>query len=81
MVGKLIRRKIRSKGAKEMLEKVIVGVTYRNKKNGKWYQARKIVKHSGTLEDMVYYIALYKTEDVFWVRPYNLFLEKFEEIN
>lgn len=64
-----------------MLKEAVIGVTYRNKKNGRWYQVRNIVKHSETLEDMVYYIALYKTDEVFWVRPYNLFLEKFEEIN
>jgi hypothetical protein len=64
-----------------MLDKVIVDVTYKNKKNGQLYLVKNIVKHSETLEDMVYYVALYKTDNRFWVRPYNLFLEKFEEVN
>jgi hypothetical protein len=64
-----------------MLKEVIPGITYRNKKNGQLYLAKNIVKHSETSEDMVYYVALYKTKYMFWVRPYKKFLEKFEEIN
>lgn len=64
-----------------MLDKVVVGVTYRNKKNKQFYLVKNIVKHSETLENMVLYVALYKSDNLYWVRPYDLFLEKFEEIS
>ena len=46
---------------------------------GKFYKVIGEAHHSETLEEMVVYIALYKTKFGFsslWVRPKNIFLEK-----
>ena len=41
---------------------------------GNYYDVIGIAKHSETLEDMVIYEALYKSElSQLWVRPHNLF--------
>jgi hypothetical protein len=64
-----------------MLESVQIGKIYRNKKNQQLYKVMAIGRHSETLELMVYYVALYLTED--WsdtFRPLELFKEKFEEL-
>lgn len=47
---------------------------------GKEYEVIGLAKHSETLEDLVVYKALYKSEEfgenVLWVRPATMFLEK-----
>lgn len=66
----------------EMLEKVELDNYYRNKKNKHLYLVMEIVRHSETLEDMVLYAKAKpesKDEDVLWVRPLELFKEKFED--
>ena len=62
---------------------VQAGHTYRNKKNQKLYKVTGVARHSETLEFMVCYKALYATEKGYyeWVRPFDLFVEKFEEVN
>lgn len=44
---------------------------------GNFYQVIAVAKHSETLEDMVFYQALYREKD-FWVRPLKMFLEEVE---
>lgn len=46
----------------------------RNNKNGKLYNVSGSATHSETLECMVIY---YDEKGQMWVRPYDLFLEKF----
>lgn len=42
---------------------------------GKLYKAYKLVKHSETLEDLVYYECLYESDTTqFWVRPLEMFM-------
>jgi hypothetical protein len=47
---------------------------------GKEYEVIGLAKHSETLEDLVVYKALYNSEEfgenVLWVRPATMFLEK-----
>lgn len=53
---------------------------YRHYK-GKFYEVIDVVHHSETLEELVLYKALYKTdfgENSLWVRPKSMFLEKVE---
>lgn len=67
-----------------MLDKVEVGKLYRNKKNKQIYEVNFIGRYTEKpmeKELMVGYIACYPSENPYWVRPFNLFLEKFEEIN
>jgi hypothetical protein len=61
---------------------VEVGRVYRNIKNQKYYRVDGIGKYTEepmVLETMVFYKALYQDNQPFWVRPYWLFKEKFEE--
>lgn len=52
-----------------------VGGIYQHYK-GQKYKVHGIAKHSETLEDLVYYEALYPNElGQFWVRPYKMFFE------
>lgn len=44
---------------------------------GNFYQVIGLVKHSETLEDYVYYQALYDNpRSKYWVRPLSMFTEK-----
>ena len=44
---------------------------------GHFYEVLGIGKHSETLEELVFYKALYKNPDgIFWVRPLKMFKEK-----
>jgi hypothetical protein len=47
---------------------------------GKYYEVIGVANHSETLEKLVVYKALYKTDDFaegsLWVRPLKMFLEK-----
>lgn len=64
-----------------MLEEVVLGKIYRNKKNLQLYKVMAIGKHTETEEALVYYVALYHTEE--WsdcFRPIELFKEKFREV-
>ena len=55
--------------------KIIIGGIYQHYKGPK-YKVHGVVKHSETLEDLVYYEALYPNElGQMWVRPYKMFLE------
>ena len=50
---------------------------YRNLKNGKLYKVIGVGKHSETLEDQVFYEALYKNKvSKFWIRPLKMFTEE-----
>ncbi len=52
-----------------------IGGIYQHYK-GQKYKVHGVVKHSETLEDLVYYEALYPNElGQMWVRPYKMFLE------
>lgn len=68
-----------------MIENEIeVGKVYRNNKNQKLYRVEGIGKYTEepmALETMVFYKALYKDNQPYWVRPYWLFKEKFTEEN
>ncbi len=50
---------------------------YRHYKN-KEYRVVGIARHSETLEDMVIYEPLYKSDSKFWVRPLAMFVENVE---
>jgi hypothetical protein len=48
---------------------------------GKFYEVIGIAKHSETLEELVVYKALYKSEfgeNTLWIRPLLMFLEEVE---
>jgi hypothetical protein len=62
-----------------MLEKVEEGEYYRNKKNQQLYQVGDFATHTETLETMVCYYSVRDVEKL-WVRPLELFKEKFEEM-
>lgn len=54
---------------------IIENGIYRHYK-GMLYRVNKIVRHSETLEELVYYEALYENKlGAFWVRPLSMFLE------
>ncbi len=58
----------------DQVEKVVIGGTYQHYK-GKNYRVLNVVRHSETLEELVYYETLYDNELTrFWVRPIELFL-------
>jgi hypothetical protein len=63
-----------------MLETVEILKMYMNKKTKNIYLVLDFVKHSETLEDMVLYSRASGNDDTHWVRPLELFKEKFEEI-
>lgn len=57
------------------MSQIVEGGIYRHYK-GKLYKAIRIVRHSETLEELVYYEALYENQlGSFWVRPKAMFLE------
>lgn len=60
---------------KNMLENVQLNHSYRNIKTQKIYTVLLIGKHSETQELMV----VYQRFDEIWVRPLDLFREKFED--
>jgi hypothetical protein len=51
--------------------------TYRHYKN-KMYRVHGVAIHSETHEIVVIYEPLYKSENKFWVRPYDMFVEAIE---
>ena len=56
-----------------------IGGFYRHYKN-KPYKVLGVVRHSETLEEMVYYEALYPNDlGRMWVRPKDMFLSKLED--
>lgn len=61
-----------------MLTIVVNGGTYRNKKTGNHYYVLGIGKHTETGEDFVVYTRRDIEDKTVWVRPYDLFREKFE---
>lgn len=66
-----------------MLKVVEVGKVYRNKKNKFLYKVEGVGRYTEKpmeLEYMVFYKSLYPTdESPYWIRPFELFCEKFEE--
>jgi len=53
----------------------VLGALYRHYK-GNLYKVHQIVRHSETLEELVFYEALYENKQgVFWVRPLKMFME------
>lgn len=53
--------------------KVVIGATYEHYK-GKHYRVIDLVRHSETLESMVFYECLYENDlGRLWVRPMDLF--------
>lgn len=57
--------------------KIKLGI-YKHYKNQK-YRVFGVVRHSETLEELVYYECLYTNDSgQFWVRPYDMFLEEIE---
>lgn len=66
-----------------MLEKVVSGESYRNKKTGNLYYVLGLGKHTETQDEMVMYVrrdneVMLISETQIWVRPLELFKEKFE---
>ena len=57
------------------MKKIKVGSIYQHFK-GKEYKIIGIGKQSETLEDMVVYKPMYKSEVSLWVRPAKMFFEK-----
>ncbi len=56
----------------------VEGGIYRHYK-GKLYRLERIVRHSETLEELVFYTALYENAlGNFWVRPKEMFFEEIE---
>jgi hypothetical protein len=49
---------------------------YRHSKSGKMYTVIGVAKHSETLEEMVIYSPVYKSETKFWVRPIKMWEEE-----
>ena len=60
------------------MEKIKIG-KYQHYKN-KFYKVIGVARHSETLEELVVYIALYKSEEfgenALWVRPLSMFTEE-----
>jgi hypothetical protein len=57
---------------------LIIGGIYQHYK-GKLYKVHGLVRHSETLEEMVYYETLYETDlGRMWVRPKDMFLGTLE---
>ncbi|MBI2038068.1 MAG: DUF1653 domain-containing protein [Candidatus Magasanikbacteria bacterium] len=50
---------------------------YRHYKQ-KEYEVIGVARHSETMEDMVIYKPLYKSDSEFWVRPLAMFIENVE---
>lgn len=62
-----------------MLKEVMVGGSYTNKKTGNRYFVLSLGKHTETQEDVVIYVrGDIKADQTIWVRPLELFKEKFE---
>ena len=58
------------------MEKIVRGGLYQHYK-GMNYKLIDIVRHSETLEELVYYECLYENElGKLWVRPKDMFFEK-----
>lgn len=57
-----------------MKNSLVIGGLYKHYK-GNFYRVKGVVRHSETLEELVYYEALYENElGTEWVRPLTLFL-------
>lgn len=61
-----------------MLKVVMIGGTYRNKKTGNLYYVLAQGKHTETQEEMVIYTRRSDEDNTTWIRPLELFKEKFE---
>lgn len=64
-----------------MLEQVEIGRLYRNKKNGALYKVLgtgRYTEEPMEMEPMVYYQAMHRSTEPFWIRPFELFAKKFE---
>jgi hypothetical protein len=62
------------------MKNLIINGIYKHKK-GKLYQVKSIAIHSETLEEMVVYECLYENDlGKTWVRPIDMFIERFEYI-
>jgi hypothetical protein len=60
------------------MQELVLDGFYRHYK-GKMYCVRGVVRHSETLEEMVYYECLYENDlGKLWVRPKSLFLSQVE---
>lgn len=60
------------------MSELVIGGLYEHYK-GKRYKVHGVVRHSETLEELVYYETLYDTEyGRMWVRPKDLFLGEVE---
>ncbi len=58
-----------------MVEELKLGGLYQHYK-GNMYRVHHVVKHSETLESLVFYECLYEnSEGKWWVRPLKMFLE------
>jgi hypothetical protein len=59
-----------------MTEKIKLGI-YKHYKTGNLYRVIGVGKHSETLEDLVFYEALYENEiSKLWARPLAMFAEE-----
>lgn len=58
-----------------MEQRLKLGGIYRHYK-GKLYRVEQVVRHSETLEELVFYVTLYENSlGAYWVRPLPMFLE------
>jgi hypothetical protein len=61
------------------METIKAGDFYQHSKSGKQYKIIAVGKHSETLEDLVVYEAQYDNPmSKIWVRPLNMFIERFK---
>ncbi len=61
-----------------MLKNIVSGNIYRNKKTQNFYYVLTQGKHTETQEDMVIYKKHGNEDNTIWIRPTELFKEKFE---
>jgi hypothetical protein len=62
-----------------MLTNVVSGEIYRNKKTQNLYYVLAKGKHTETQEEMVIYKRHGNEDNTLWIRPLDLFKEKFED--
>ena len=53
---------------------------WRNNKTGNYYEILHVAKHSETLEDLIIYFNIDEFPAKVWVRPYDLFFQKFTKV-
>ena len=58
----------------------MINTIWRNNKTGNYYEVLHVGLHSETVEKMIVYKRLDDSEHDVWIRPYNLFFQKFTQV-